>query len=317
MCIRVDACFADQSRLSISLTMTYLLLIAILANGSSDIAAAQKLYDEAKYQAAHDALGKTCEAALDDVGCEELRASILMALGERDLAVAAYTRALLSQPDFEVSMELSPRLLELFKEAKELARGVSRVKLESVTSDPEDRQWHLTTTPMVSAPFVEGGEIETVTLYFSAPGSDVFSAAPLALEGDHWSGRLSIGPTHISGIGWYYLRIGMSKGAQLRVGSFEQPRPVRVRRTFESSQFSAVTEGWSGDRRPDSSPNGGQVAMPEWVGMATAVGLATLAVGTVVALVIIWDNRPRSNPNQDTAPTAQPAMSTGLPLISW
>lgn len=297
--------------------MTYLLLIATLANASSDIAAAQKLYDEAKYKDARAVLGKTCEVALDDVGCEELRASILMALGERDLAVAAYARALLSEPDFEVSMELSPRLLELFEEAKELVRGVSRVKLESVTSDPEDLKWHLATAPMESAPFVEGGEIETITLYFSAPGSDVFSAVPLALEGDHWTGRLSIGPTHISGIGWYYLRIGMSKGAQLRVGSFEQPRPVRVRRTFESSQFAAVTRAWSEGGSSEPLPERARASMPEWVGVATAVGLAALTVGTVGALVIIWNTRPRSNPNQDTTPTAQPGLNMGVPLVSW
>ncbi len=314
MCIRQDACFGEQTRLFISLTMTYLLLIATLANASSDIAAAQKFYDEAKYEDARAVLGKTCEDASDDVGCEELRASILMALGERELAVAAYTRALLSQPDFEVSMELSPRLLELFKEAKELARGVSKVQLEPVTSDPEDRQWRLTTAPMESAPFVEGGKIETVTLYFSAPGSDAFSATPLSLEGEQWTGHLAIGPSHISGIGWYYLKIGMSKGGELRVGSFEQPRPVRVRRSFESSQFAAVTPRWSGEGHPESTPVG---VMPEWVGMATAVGLAALTVGTVVALVIIWDTRPRSNPNQDTAPTASPVGSMGVPLISW
>ena len=104
------------------------------------------------------------------------------------------------------------------------------------------------------------------------------------------------------------------KGGELRVGSFEQPRPVRVRRSFESSQFAAVTPRWSGEGHPESAP---VRVMPEWVGMATAVGLAALTVGTVVALVIIWDTRPRSNPNQDTAPTASPVGSMGVPLISW
>jgi len=287
--------------------MINLLMILVLGTSPGDVELAQKLYNEAKYEEAQAALGESCDTALEQVRCEEVRASILIAMGKRDLATVAYARALLMDPNFSLPEDSSPKLLELMTDAGQLAKRVQLIQLESVESNDADTSWILTVKDLGVVESGSGLVIEAVTAYFSPPGSEQFLPVRLVAEKEGWRGELEIGAEHQPGVGRYYYRVTLSSGAQIRVGNEARHRQIRARRSFESDQYGALTKPWprwGEDKAPGVE---GNEPTPTWVWVAAASGIAVVVVGSVVVGAIILNSRSKSGGSS----------LHGEPLLRW
>ncbi len=287
--------------------MVNLLMVLMLASPPGDVELAQKLYNEAKYQEAQAALGESCDTALQQVRCEEVRASILIAMGNRDLAIVAYARALLLDPKFALPADSSPKLLDLITEASRLTKRVQQIEIEHVRSNDSDTSWVLTVHDLGPVHSGSGLVIEGVTAYFAAPGSQVFSPVLLAPGKAGWRGELEIGADHESGVGRYYYKVTLSAGAQIRVGNEISHRQVRARRSFESDQYGALTKPWphAGESKDPSMDSAEPT--PTWVWVATASGIVAVVVGSVVVGTLILNNRSKTGGSS----------LHGEPLLRW
>ena len=288
--------------------MIHALLFVLMAGTSpANVELAQELYERAKYDEAAAALGESCSTALEQVRCEAVRASILVATGKRDMAMVAYTRALLLEPKFKLPPRSSPKLTELVAEARQLVAKVLNIELEGVSSDASDTRWLLAIGESASHNSVSRLRVERITVYFGAPGSRDFVPVILTTVDEGWQGTVAIASEHQSGVGAYYYSVTLSNGAELHIGNEASYRRVRVRRSFDSGQYGALTKPWprwgeEEDEIDDSEE------VPTWVWVVTASSIAAIVVGAVVVGTIILEDRQRVKEVDGPQPQLQPLL---------
>lgn len=293
--------------------MNLLWIGMMVMSQSANVSRAQELYSGAQYAEALRILGDSCDTALDYVGCERVRGSVNSALGKREEAITAFARALQKDPTFRLPESVSPKLAELFSVGASLVERLKGITLEAVTTSLENNIWQLSSEGIGPGELVEGIEVVGVTLYFSPPGSDFFFPVPLRSKGDLWLGELSIGGADRAGLGHYYLALQLDHGEVFPVGDSKDAARVRVQREFDSTQFQAVTDSWSG-----GGPRGGMSSQPTWMSPAIVGSLLAVTAGVVVVGVIVWVSRPTPNPDQDTTPQATPSSGPqGVALLRW
>src|SRR5512145_3373168 len=99
---------------------------------AADVARAQRLYDQALYEGALEALTPSCEAAGDGVACERLRAFIHVALGQEAEALVAFSRLLSADANATLGDDVAPKLQAMFNDVKRSLRELGGLALEPV-----------------------------------------------------------------------------------------------------------------------------------------------------------------------------------------
>ncbi len=116
--------------------MLSLVTIAVIA-AVSPVQRAEQLYNQARYEDALKALGRSCQGAnireSEQVACEKLRAFALVALGRETEARAAFDRLIVANPDADLGADVSPKLQALFSSAKREIAQVMSLQLEVVS----------------------------------------------------------------------------------------------------------------------------------------------------------------------------------------
>ena len=247
-----------------------------------DVAQAERLYDQARYDDALAALGPRCEETSNGSECERIRAFVHAALGQEGAAHAAFVRLVAADPYVRLDDDVSPKLRALFTDAQRTVQLASELTLEPIEAASEHGPWMLKVRPP------EGASLEKLVAHVAAPGAESFTLVTMRAEGDVWVGeaRPSSGGT---GAARYFLEATLAGGVILAAGSSAAPKQIGV----------ALARGPL--TPPDGSsvpPSGGPGAvaaggLPRWALWSIAGGAAAVvAVGATLAIVLSKDPKP-------------------------
>lgn len=226
------------------------------------VSAAQKAYDNARYEEALRLLGDNCRNTEDPPGCERLRGFIHVALGEAQAARAAFDRMLALDPTATLGPDVSPKLQAQFAEAKKAMIDVQGMRIEKLEGQVGD-------TVLLEVKNPPSHTVEGLVAHITRDGKE-FAAVPLRLEGEVWAGSWHVGPESDDKPVRYYLEAQLAGGAEVQVG--------------EASRSFALDWAPASERSAEK-PSGGLPGWAPWViggGVAAAV-VTAIVVGVVVA----------------------------------
>ncbi len=241
--------------------------------GASDkeVTRAERLYEDAKYEKALNAIKKGCGNAADPVRCERIKAYIHIALGEAFAARAAFDRMLIHDPDASLGPDVSPKLQGMFADAKRAMVDVKAMRLEPLLARLEAGAPVLLEVKNPNASMVE-----LLTVHVSAPGKRSFEPVVLSLEGEVWSGSWVLTDPPGGGPARYYLKVDLAGEVPVAVGSEGTPLDLEA-------PGSETTEAWSPYEEEQPAVEEGD--LPTWVPIAIGGG-AAVVVGAVVGIVL-------------------------------
>lgn len=257
--------------------MTLVLLLMLVS--VPRVPAAQKLYDDARYEEALTALGPSCAGAGAVADCERLRAFVLMALGRQDDARGAFIRMLIASPNRALGSDVSPKLQNLFSAAKREYLALSSLALSGPAQlDPDGGPLLL---KLQVEPAVSG-----VVAHVSMPGRGSFREIPLRKEGGAWVGAVTdgVGPGTVR----YYVVATLAQGVAVGSGTEAEPR------TFELAAAKGKQVSEEGDpfalpkSEPDEAPATGEgKGLPRWALWSIVGGVGAVVIGGVVLGVVL------------------------------
>lgn len=265
------------------------LVSALLAAGA-DVAAAQRHYDQARYEESLAALGPSCTGAADPTACERLRAFVLIASGREDEARAAFARLLTLTPDAELGDDVAPKLRNVFAAVKRELGTILGAVLEPVVVRDAERPWGLALDLDQTLP------VTGVRAYVRLEGATTAREVVLQRSGLRWSGQLSGHGGAKSAR--YHLVVELQGGVEVTVGSELAPRALALREgggaggsvggsgsVVDSDAFRMSDSQGARARRDDHT------LLPVWAWWAIGGGAAVLA-GVVVAILVTRDDAP-------------------------
>jgi len=265
--------------------ITFMTVLLAAAAHGPDVAKAEKLYVKAKYDAALTALGSSCVGAANGARCEQLRASVLMALGREKEARAAFERQIIASPEASVANDLPPKLKTLFEAAQRAVGNARNAVIEPVDIPTLD-----TPQPLVINLPAEVTATR-VTVYLSPTGRNLYMPVDMKSEGGAWKASYK-GAAAEAGTD-YYVSFVLDDTAEVTSGSREIPRHFKVM-VAEVINAAKAGEGGATDAMPKTKKDekGGGIgewfsSLPTWerwtilgVGGAVVTGAV---VGTVIA----------------------------------
>ena len=208
--------------------MWSLLTIAVVA-AVSPVQRAEQLYNQARYDDALKALGRSCQGSTiresEQVACEKLRAFALVALGREGEARAAFDRLIVANPDTDLGADVSPKLQALFSSAKREIAQVMSLQLEAVspgTASVSGAQapWPLT----VRVP----GDVylDALNVHVATASTSRYTEVALRSQDGVWIGMYEP-PTEPSAPR-YYLVATLASGVDVSVGDATSAKAVVV-----------------------------------------------------------------------------------------
>jgi hypothetical protein len=249
-----------------------------------DVARAERLYDQARYDEALESLGPSCDEATSVAECERIRAFTFAALGRDDDARGAFARLLQADSAFELSADVSPRLRQLFGESRDSQGQLTDLTVAAIDVLSARGPWIVRVKPSA------GKEIGEIVVYIAPSGSDAFQPVTLAPEGDSWVGtfRPASGET---GTARYFIETKLASGAIVVSGSSAVPHniPANVGAGAGGEQGeppgAAVTEaaGGPGFMARMSTKTG----IPEWGLWSIGGGAVAVVVGGIALTYIL------------------------------
>lgn len=267
-----------------------ILLALSVAAGASNVEKAERLYEKARYEKALKVLGKSCDGTQEVDACERLRAFILIGLGRKDGAIAAFHRMINGNPDADLGPDASPKFRRMFGDAKRAVIAVRSLEVEPVDLADGMTEWPI----KVYAP--QNVEIESITVHLAAPGRETFTAAELTKGGDAWVTDVDLGETE-SGLGHYFLTAVMKSGVTVNAGTESEPRDFDLR-VLGSASFDSGDGFGDGERSspfdmPSVTNGDKDEGLPTWA-VWTIVGgaVALVATGVTLAILLSRDDEP-------------------------
>lgn len=265
-------------------------LLAVALAAGADLASAQRLYDQARYEESLVALGPSCTGAADPSACEKLRAFVLIALSREDEARAAFDRLLVLMPDAELGDEVAPKLRNVFAAVKRDMGTILGAVLEPVAVGDDDQPWGL------ALDLDQGLPVRGVRVYVRLEGGTTAREVVLQRAGLRWSGSLAGHGGAKSAR--YHLVVELLSGVEVTVGSELAPRALALREAGDAGGF----VGGSGSvvdsdafRMSDAEGAGAKrderALLPVWAWWAIGGGAAVLT-GVVVAILMTRDESP-------------------------
>ncbi len=202
--------------------------IAIVA-AVSPVQRAEQLYNQARYDDALKALGRSCQGATiresEQAACEKVRAFALVALGREAEARAAFDRLIVANPDADLGADVSPKLQSLFSSAKREIAQVMSLQLEPVSPG-------VASGSGVSAPWpltvrVPGDvEVDALHVHIATASTSRYSEVTLRSQDGVWIGMYEP-PTEPSAPR-YYLVATLTSGVNVNVGDAATAKAVVV-----------------------------------------------------------------------------------------
>ncbi len=241
-----------------------------------DVARAERLYQQARYEDALAALGTSCNDAPNAVECERVRAFTYVALGQDSEARAAFGRMLELDSSATIGDDVSPKLRAAFDAAKSAKTALEDVAIEPVVLVSEREPWDLTIKTPAEAPIL------SVAAYIAPAGSDAFQPVTLYKKGGGWAGTFRP-PSGGLGTARYFLELTLESGATVSAGSSARPQQVEVTLAGAAPDSEGPTQGgghsggfWNKVR-----------SLPPWALWSIAGGVAAVAIGGVATAVIL------------------------------
>jgi tetratricopeptide (TPR) repeat protein len=206
--------------------MLSLVAIAVVA-AVSPVQRAEQLYNQARYEDALKALGRSCQSVRESeqVACEKVRAFAQVALGREAEARAAFDRLIVANPDADLGADVSPKLQSLFSSAKREIAQVMSLQLEPVSPGVSagggaNAPWPLT----VRVP----GDVylDALHAHIATASTSRYSEVTLRSQDGVWIGMYEP-PTEPSAPR-YYLVATLSSGVNVSVGDAASAKAVVV-----------------------------------------------------------------------------------------
>jgi hypothetical protein len=248
------------------------ILVIAAPDPAVDVAAAQALFDDARYTDALEALAPGCNTAADPVGCERLRAFIHVALGNAFEARAAFDSMLALDPDASLGPDVAPKLQAMFGDAKRAMVDVRAMHLEPLTRSEKGKALLEVKNP-------EAGSIEGITVHIES-GGGTFAAVPLALEGEVWSATTKIPALSKAR---YYMVASLAGNVTVDLGRESDPLEVTV---------AGSTAGPGDGIGPDLGAGANESGLPAWAPWAIGGGIAAAVAAAVVVGVVVGTQKP-------------------------
>ncbi len=272
----------------------WLLTALVVSVPGNDVAKAESLYEQARYEAALGALGATCGEAASAMRCEQVRAFVLMALGRETEARAAFERLLLADSEAQLPPDVSPKMLALFDAAHKVVEAARNVRLHKVEVAKAGGAWQLEAG-------VQGVSLATLTAYVAPTGRDLFQPVEMRAKGTSWVATFEPGFSPEGGVR-YYLAAVLDDGTQVFAGS--KDGALRLEISIGGEPVVAATDDVLGDRKDEraNGEGGGKSGAPGWIaGMprwgwyaAIGGGAALIASAVLIGIAASGDSGPGS-----------------------
>ncbi len=260
-------------------------LVAIALLGAvSPVQRAEQLYNQARYEDALKALGRSCQGGSiresELVACERVRAGALLALGRDAEARAAFDRLILANPDTDLGADVSPKIQALFSSAKREIAQVMSLQLEPVSPGGASAPWPLT----VRVP----GDInlEGLHAYVATASTSRYSEVTLRQQDGVWIGMYE--PKSEASAPRYYLVATLSSGVSINVGDPQSAKAVVVSAASADpmsydpyAEQQAAPNALNATRKSSSDDDDKIAGLPPWA-FWTAVGGGAVLTGVLI-----------------------------------
>ncbi len=248
---------------------------------------ADTLYQDALYEEALAQLPQSCAEAgiADKVRCERIRGLVHLALQQTAEAKAAFARLLLQDPSAELGDDYPPKVQTLFAEAKTTVDELLGMVLLPPTPTHTDG-------PLILEIRDPAVNIESIRVHIAPPGTDDYEPVDLVLQGQVWSGEVSLDlEEEEEGAKTRYFLDVTTGDMTIPIGSPDAPLSVALSlgsaedRNDDRFGLGGSTNGEDGlgttEKRPGTSIIAG---LPDWALWSIAGGVAVLATGITIAL---------------------------------
>jgi hypothetical protein len=252
--------------------MVFTIVMLLAAAPKQDVARAERLYEQARYDDALDALGASCADTASPAECERVRAFIYAALGRDDEARAAFGRMIEAKPDATLPNDVSPRLRHLFDDAHTSQGALTELTVDAIDVLSARGPWVVKVRPPVA------NDLNSIVVYIAPSGSDAFQPVTLAPEGDSWVGtfRPASGNT---GTARYFIETKLASGNIVVSGSNAVPRQIPAI-VGEGGDTTPIDDGPGGPSEPGFMDRLAQkTGLPKWALWTIGGGAAAAIIG--------------------------------------
>lgn len=248
--------------------MPLISLIAFGFVGGATLAEAESLYEQALYDEALRALGEQCDAGPSPAGCEELKAFILVALGEDDAAAAAFERMLALTPEAALSRPVAPKIQSRFEERRRAMQALRAIRLEPLAPGPDEVPVPIKLNPP------NGIRIEKVRAMVREDKDSRPREVEMQEQGGAWVAMVEADAIED---GHYSLVFELASGA-----SVEVPEAGAAMLPFRPRARSSLGAAFDADVEVEDSGEG----LPRWAWW-TIIGGGAAVVGGVILAVLL------------------------------
>lgn len=258
-------------------------LVAIALLGAvSPVQKAEQLYNQARYEDALKALGRSCQGGgireSEQIACEKVRAGALLALGRDAEARAAFDRLILANPDADLGADVSPKLQALFSSAKREIALVSGLQLEPVAPGGATAPWPLTVRVPADI------NLDGLHAYIATTSTSRYSEVAMSARDGVWIGMYE--PQGDTSAARYYLVATLSSGVSINVGDPQSAKAVTVSTAsvdpmgYDQYDQQAAPNALKATRK-SSGDDEKILGLPPWA-FWTAVGGTAVVTGVLI-----------------------------------